>query len=253
LGIDVEQRDDGLVTVWMDWPAKRNALGPADTLELGNGIDRAGSLASIGVVVSGVGSFCAGGDLEQFASLSASFSVDEIRAKIYSNVHSVLRAIRSCPVPVVAAVDGPAVGLGFDYALACDMCFVGSEGWMQQGWAVAGLIHGAGGSAFVQRAGGQLFWRLVADQQRLDGPAAEKLGIAEAAEGRALDAAVERLRRLGRLPREVLEAYTSLFREQRWPDGAFLQRCADFQSKFIGSESFRSRAQVILSRSAAPS
>jgi len=248
VGVDVEERDDGIVTVWINWPDKRNALGPDDTRQVGSAIERAGSLAASGVILTGVGSFCAGGDLEQFAELSASVSVNEIRGRIYENVHSVLRAIRGCPVPVTAAVDGPAIGLGFDYAVACDMCFVGSAGWMQQGWALAGLFHGAGGSAFVQRAAGQALWRLVAEQERLDGERAELLGIGERVDGRALDAAAARLNELGKLPRDVLEAYTTLFRSERWPSDRFFGRCADFQAEFIGSERFRTRAESILSQ-----
>jgi len=250
LGVDVEQRDDGIVVVSMNWPEKRNALGPGDTRDVGDAIERAATLAATGVILTGVGAFCAGGDLEQFAALSATASANEVRTRIYQNVHSVLRSIRGCPVPVVAAVDGAAVGLGFDYALACDMCFVGAKGWMQQGWALAGLVHGAGGSAFVQHAAGPLLWKLITDQERLDGARAERLGLGEAIDGRALDAAVDRLDRLGQLPRDVLEAYTTLYRSERWPSDEFFERCADFQSQFIASETFRARARDILDQRA---
>jgi 2-(1,2-epoxy-1,2-dihydrophenyl)acetyl-CoA isomerase len=247
VSIDVEQREDGITVVTINWPERRNALGPDDTRQLGEALAGAAETSVIGTILTGAGAFCAGGDLEQFANLSARFTVEEIRDRIYGNVHSVLRAIRRSPVPVAAAVDGPAVGLGLDYALACDMCFVGPKGWLQQGWAVAGLIHGAGGSAFLQRSSGPAFWRLVAGQQRLDGPAAASLGVAEAVD-HAVDAAVEQLRELGRLPREVLEAYTQLFREEKWPDAAFFDQCADFQARFIGSERFRDRARSILAQ-----
>ena len=248
--VDVEERGDGITVVSMNWPGRRNALGPADTRELGDALERATARSRIGTILTGVGAFCAGGDLAQFADLSATSTVEEIRDRIYGNVHSVLRAIRDSPVPVAAAVDGPAVGLGLDYALACDMCFIGPAGWLQQGWAVAGLVHGAGGSAFIQRSAGQVYWRLVADQQRIDARTAETLGMGEAVEGSAIDKAVERLRKLGQLPTEVLEAYTQLFRMERWPNPSFFDRCADFQARFIGSESFRSRAQSILAQRA---
>jgi enoyl-CoA hydratase/carnithine racemase len=251
VSVDVEEREDGIVTVWINWPEKRNALGPSDTRDVGDAIERAASVAVTGVILTGVGAFCAGGDLEQFAELSKTSSAHEVRTRIYSNVHSVLRAIRSCPVPVAAAVDGPAVGLGLDYALACDMCFVGSGGWLQQGWALAGLVHGAGGSAFVQRAGSQTLWKLIAEQPRLDGKAAERLHLGEAVDGKALDAAVDRFHQLAHLPRAVLEAYTSLSRDQRWPSDEFFGSCADFQAEFIASDDFRARAESILQARAA--
>jgi enoyl-CoA hydratase len=180
VGVDIEQREDGIVSVWLNWPEKRNALGPSDTRELGDAIENAGSLAVHGVIVPGVGAFCAGGDLEQFAALSERSSAPDVRVRIHENVHSVIRAIRACPVPVAAAVDGAAVGLGLDYALAYDMCFIGSKGWLQQGWALAGLVHGAGGSAFIQKASPPALWTLIAEQERLDGEKAQRLGLGEA-------------------------------------------------------------------------
>jgi enoyl-CoA hydratase len=252
MGVDIEERADGIVIVWMNWPAKRNALGPTETRMVGEAIAQAGQLATCGVILTGRGAFCAGGDLEQFVDLSAKSSTQQVRTQIYENVHSVLRSIRDSSVPVAAAVDGPAIGLGLDYALACDMCFVGSRGWMQQGWALAGLIHGAGGSAFIQRAAGQMLWKLLIDQERLDPEKVEKLGLGEAVDGPALDTAVERLRGLSELPRDVLKAYTKLFRDERWPSDRFLNECANFQSEFIASEAFRYRAKAILEQRSSP-
>ena len=249
MGVDIHQRDDGIVTVRLNWPDRRNALGPNETRQVGEAIDSAGSMATYGVALTGNGAFCAGGDLEQFVDLSTSSSAGQIRRQIYENVHSVLHSIRSCPVPVAAAVDGPAIGLGLDYALACDMCFVGPGGWMQQGWAVAGLIHGAGGSGFIQKSSGQALWKLLATQERLDGKRVEELGIGEAVDGPALDAAIERLRRLDSLPRNVLEAYTTLYRSQRWPSDQFFGECADLQAQFIASSEFRERARRAFSTS----
>ena len=246
--VEVELRDDGISVVSMNWPEKRNALGPEDTREVGVALEHAVTQAHIGTILTGVGAFCAGGDLEEFVELSKALSVEQIRDRIYGNVHLVLRAIKHSPVPVAAVVNGPAVGLGFDYALACDMCFVGQNGWFQQGWAVAGLIHGAGGSAFLQRTAGQHFWKLVAQQERLDAHEAANLGIGERIEDDALDAAANRLLELGQLPREVREAYVHLYRVQRWPSPDFFEQCADLQARFIGSESFRDRAQSILNR-----
>jgi enoyl-CoA hydratase len=251
VGVDVEALSDGIVSVRINWPEKRNALGPDDTRAVGDAIARGGALADVGVILTGVGAFCAGGDLEQFAALSATTDARIIRSTIYDHVHSVLRSIRACPVPVAAAVDGPALGLGLDYALACDMCFIGAKGWLQQAWALAGLVHGAGGSAFIQHAAGSALWKLIVEQERVDGPSAQALGIAEAVDGLAFDAAKKRFAGLGGLPREVLEAYTSLFRSRRWPDEAFFAECADHQAKFIASAGFRARAEEILRQRAA--
>jgi hypothetical protein len=84
--------------------------------------------------------------------------------------------------------------------------------------------------------------------ERLDGTRAEQLGIAEAVDDSALDAAIMRLGQLGQVPREVLKPYTTLYRDERWPTDRFFADCADFQARFIASEAFRHRAESILSR-----
>src|SRR5437870_3214515 len=103
----------------MDWPERRNALRPEDAEEVAAAVDTAGAAAASAVILTGAGAFCAGGDLRTFAELSARHAPGEIEAQVYRRVQAMIRALRRCPVPTIAAVDGPAVGLGFDLALAC--------------------------------------------------------------------------------------------------------------------------------------
>ncbi len=197
-------------------------------------------------MLTGNGGFCAGGDLEQFLELSATKTPQELRDSVYTNVHSALRAIERSPVPVVAAVDGPAIGLGFDYAVMCDSCFIGPGGWLMQGWATAGLVHGAAGSWFLEHHAPGAAWRLIADQTRLDGPAAAAIGLAEVAEGSAVDAALARIVALAGLPHAVLEGYTTLQRRLRFPPEDYRAACVDLQAGFICSAEFRANAERIL-------
>ncbi|MET0143201.1 MAG: enoyl-CoA hydratase/isomerase family protein [Ilumatobacteraceae bacterium] len=234
------------VVVTMDWPDKRNAVGPAEAGEIGDALAAAVDEAQAGVVLTGNGGFCAGGDLEQFLELSATKTAQDLRDSVYTNVHAALRAIERSPVPVVAAVDGAAIGLGFDYAVMCDMCFVGPGGWLMQGWAMAGLVHGAAGSWFLEHHAPGAAWKLIAEQTRLDGPAAAAIGLAETADGSALDAALARIAKLATLPRAVLEGYTTLQRRMRFPSEEYRAACVDLQAGFICSPEFRANAEQIL-------
>ena len=238
------QGDAAIVT--LDWPEKRNSLSADDAIEVAAAIDRAGMSGAAAVVLTGAGAFCSGGDLRFFSELSGRLTVPEIRTRVYEHVHSMMRSLRAVPVPTIAAVDGAAIGLGLDLALACDQRFIGPRGWLRQGWAAAGLIHGTGGMAMLERLHPGLVWRLLATQERLDQAACVELGLGESAEPTGLEAAVGRATALAQLPRETLLGYVELGRPVRWPEPSHFTASADLQAQLIGSEQFRSFSQAIL-------
>jgi enoyl-CoA hydratase/carnithine racemase len=63
--------------------------------------------------------------------------------------------LRGMATPTVAAVDGPAIGAGCDFALACDLRVVGPEGIMREGFVDVGLIPGDGGAWLLPRLVGE--------------------------------------------------------------------------------------------------
>lgn len=231
--------------VTLDWPEKRNSLGPEDTVEVAEAIERAGREARAALVLTGAGAFCAGGDLRAFSEVSRTLPVTEIRDTVYGRVQSMVRALADCPVPTVAAVDGPAVGLGLDLALACDMRFVGARGFLQQGWARAGLIAGTGGVGLLERAAPGQLWRLIATQERLGPERAAELGLAEPAK-EALPAALARAEELAAVERDVLTHYCVLSRTDRWPAAEHFDRSADIQAGLIGSARFQALTERLL-------
>jgi enoyl-CoA hydratase/carnithine racemase len=247
MGVNVDVRGAAAV-VALNWPEKRNSIGPSEARQIAAALDEAANTATAGVVLTGIGAFCAGGDLPTLVAMCDGADPSDVATMIYDDIHSILRAIEGAPIPIVAAVDGPAIGLGFDLALLCDMCFVGTHGWLQQGWAVPGLIHGTGGNAVLNRLAPGVSWRLIAEQPKLDAAAAANIGIAEAADGAALDAALDRIERLAKMPRTTLEAYTKLERSLRWPSADFLAECATTQAGLLTSDDFIRRARELLSR-----
>ncbi len=174
---------DGAVIVTLRWTDKRNALSADDADIVSEAITAAGSEPDARVLVlTGEGTFSAGGDLPYFAELGRTLTPEEIHQTIYRRVQAMVRALRDSPIPTIAAVDGPAVGLGMDLALACDMRFVGPKGFLMQGWARAGLIAGTGGVALLHRIAPDLLWRLLAEQERITANRAVELGLAEPGE-----------------------------------------------------------------------
>jgi len=239
---------DAAAVVTLRWPERRNALGHHEAAEVAEAITTAGrSTTAATVVLTGEGAFCAGGDLESFAELSERARDDhDVREHVYGEVQAVTRALRACPLPTIAAVDGPAIGLGLDLSLACDMRFVGESGWLQQGWARAGLIHGVGGVAFLRALDPNLLWSWIASQDRYGPADCARLGLGEDAGASALTAALERAGQLASIDRDVLLAYVELDRPLRWPNEEHMRQSASFQAHFIGSERFRTLAAAIL-------
>lgn len=233
-------------TVTLDWPERRNSLGPEDAVEVALAIEQAGQEARSSVILTGSGAFCAGGDLRAFADVSRTLAPDAIRATVYNKVQRMMRALAECPVPTIAALDGPAIGLGFDLALACDMRFVGPNGFLQQGWARAGLIAGTGGVGLLQSVAPGQLWPLMATQERLGPDRAAELGLAEAAADGALVAALARAEALAAVDRDVLEYYCTLSRAESWPAAAHFEASAEIQAGLIGSARFRALTQRLL-------
>jgi enoyl-CoA hydratase len=115
----VESREDEVLVLTLNRPHKRNALSlelceritESVTLATSAATATAGSRSARAIVVTGAGSsFCAGADL------------DEVYGEQFlAALQAMIRAITRAPVPVVAAVNGPAIGGGTQLALACDL------------------------------------------------------------------------------------------------------------------------------------
>ena len=243
--LTIEQPTDGISVITLRWTEKRNALNPDDARVIADAIDQATSESDC-VILTGEGAFCSGGDLRAFAEISATKTHGEIRDHVYRDVQRMFRSIELAPVPVIAAVDGPAVGLGMDLALAADMCVVGPSGWLQQGWGRAGLIAGTGGVSFLQTTAPGLVWRLLATQERLDAQTCAELGLAEVATLSGLTQALGRAQDLIAMGHDVLSAYVRLARPLTWPAPEHFALAAETQARFIGSAQFRELAARVL-------
>jgi enoyl-CoA hydratase/carnithine racemase len=160
----------------------------------------------------------------------------------------VIRQLLALEVPTVAAVDGAAVGMGFDLALACDSRLIGPAGWCMQGWGRAGLTAGTGGCLMLRLLNPSILWKLLEEQPRIDGILAERWGLGEAVtEGTARDAAVRRISALARLPRRALASYVSFHREPlRERLEAHLSQAAQIQAGLLADPGFGDRVAALI-------
>jgi enoyl-CoA hydratase/carnithine racemase len=230
--------------VILDWPEKRNALGPEQAGELSAALRAAGADPDVrGVVITGNGAFCAGGDIKGMVA-RADMPPEERRALVYSAYQGLIRAVLELPVPTVAAVDGPAVGMGFDLALACDSRFIGPEGWCRQGWARLGLIPGTGGELLLRTRAPGALWQLLDGQPKVHADLAERLGIGEGTgDLTAREAALHRVGSYAAYSRAALAGYVRLNRsELRALLKEHQAECLSVQLELLADPEFRSRA-----------
>jgi enoyl-CoA hydratase/carnithine racemase len=229
----------GFGEIQLDWPERRNALGPNEATQIAAAIGSCIQKGARSIVLSSLGrSFCAGGDLIAISEM-VNAGPDVVRTQLYGAFQGLFRTIDTSTVPIIAAVDGAAVGLGADLALACGVTLVGQDGWLRQGWASLGLIPAPGGVEYVRRRGGvSALWRFVTSD-RVDGKAAESLGLALSVPS-AGAAARTMAEAIAALPDRVVPAMQELLRHTELDD--HLEVALNFQVGFLTSEEFKERA-----------
>ena len=157
--------------------AARNALSPEFYAAVTTALADAAADASIGaVILTGEGGhFCAGGDLRQLAK-RRELPVEQRREKL-EGLHDLIRAVRDCPKPVIAAVEGAAAGAGLSLALACDMLVAARDSVFSVAYVKVGLTPDGGATAFLSEfVSRQVLTELCLTGERISGERMERLG-----------------------------------------------------------------------------
>jgi 2-(1,2-epoxy-1,2-dihydrophenyl)acetyl-CoA isomerase len=141
------KRDGAVLTITFNRPEVYNAFNRELHAALAEALDEAADPAVRCVVVTGAGKgFCAGQDLKEFGSVSAS-----IQDALEQTYHPNVRRVRGLEKPVIAAVNGPAAGAGLSFACACDVRVASETATFVPGFIGIGLVPDAGGTWFVHR------------------------------------------------------------------------------------------------------
>jgi 2-(1,2-epoxy-1,2-dihydrophenyl)acetyl-CoA isomerase len=130
------------------------------------------------VVVTGAGrAFSSGADLKEAAEQSAGGPVDVYKI-LTERYHPLITGIRRMPKPVIAAVNGPAAGIGLSLALACDLVVAAESAYFQLAFVNIGLVPDGGSSLFVpSRVGFARAAELAMLGERLDAGQAVDWGL----------------------------------------------------------------------------
>ncbi|HWF16051.1 MAG TPA: enoyl-CoA hydratase-related protein [Acidimicrobiales bacterium] len=223
------QVSDGVLTLTIDRPSKRNALTQAMYATMADGLERADMDEEIrAVVITGVGDvFTAGNDLVDFASGE---NLDEVGRFLF--------AISSVRVPIVAAVNGLAVGVGLTLLLHCDLVYVEPTAKLWAPFVELGLVPEAASSLLLGKVVGERrASELILCGRRIDGREAAEWGLANAAVSPVLEVAREAALGLVARPPNALRASKALMRsDQQTVQGRMTEEMTAFREALGGPE-----------------
>lgn len=213
MGEEIEyDTSDGVAIVTINRPAKRNAMSYAILASFHEAITRAAEdPAARAVVITGAGgAFCAGTDLSDLVTVAPGARGGEERPPGGW-------PIQQCPKPVVAAVDGPAVGMGAEFSTQCDVRIASTTARFAWNFVHRGLVPDTGAASWLlpRQIGLTAALQLVLSGDFLSADEALALGYVSAVVEPAavVGAACDEARRLsrgsplaGRLVKELMYA-----------------------------------------------
>jgi len=150
------ERDGGIVTVRMNHPETRNALTSPEQIQ--EFVDLCAQLRSDRtarvMVLTGNGSaFCAGGNVKDMRDRAGIFagSPYELCNTYRDGIQRIPLALYELDIPIIAAVNGPAIGAGLDLACMCDIRLAASSALFAESFVRLGIVPGDGGAWLLPR------------------------------------------------------------------------------------------------------
>jgi enoyl-CoA hydratase/carnithine racemase len=225
---------DGLLAVTVNRPDKRNALSQAVLAELRACFDaHRDNPGLVAATLTGAGARCfaAGGDLREFDSLRAR----EPTLAMGRHSLAALDAVRTFPVPVIALLNGDAIGGGAELAVACDLRIFAAHSRIAFVQSSLGITPAWGGGAdLIRIVGAARALRLFMRAEFLTADEAYRLGLADAvanSDRPFADFAADFLAPVLQRPAHVMRAYKRLVLAAReTPEAA---RLRDLESEVL--------------------
>jgi enoyl-CoA hydratase len=214
------ERRGRVAILTLDEPERRNALTRELVGEITATVAALGADDGVGalVVTGQPPAFCSGADVSALASLAdADRDPGDVR-DIYAGFLCVL----DCPLPTVAAVNGPAVGAGFNLALSCDVRIAGEGARFDARFLRLGIHPGGGHTWLLDRAvGPQAAAAMNLFGDRVDGRRAAEIGLAWecVTDGELVERATELAARAAEAPRELAIRVKATLRHAPWHPG----------------------------------
>lgn len=174
------EQDGGVLTVTLNRPDRLNALDLLSLTELDRMIGRARADTSVrAVVITGAGrAFCAGADVKEWAEGEPANTAAEPADDWVTTAHRVIATLYRLPKPVIAAVNGVAVGAGLDLALAADFRIASDVARFGSVYIRLGIPPDAGASFLLPRIVGMPKAKeLIYTGRIIDAGEADRIGM----------------------------------------------------------------------------
>ncbi len=169
-----------VLTLTLNRPAALNSFTLEMHAELKDVIAKLakGELAARALLITGAGrGFCAGQDLSDGINLKEG-QLPDLGLVVEQCYNPLIKAIRALPLPVIAAVNGPAAGAGMSLAMACDLIYAARSASFLQAFVNIALVPDAGSSYFLPRLVGPVrAARMALLGEKIGAEEAERWGL----------------------------------------------------------------------------
>jgi 2-(1,2-epoxy-1,2-dihydrophenyl)acetyl-CoA isomerase len=166
--------------IQLNRPEKMNAIGALTRKQLGDAIKQVERDDAVRVVVlTGSGrAFCSGADVTEMLNEGGMRTPEDVGNVLRNEYMPMLTRLRTMPKPVIAAMNGPAIGIGASYALACDIRIATPEAYILEAFINIGLAPDGGVSWLLPRlAGTGVAYEMFFTGKPLQAADAHRLGV----------------------------------------------------------------------------
>ena len=171
--------DNKIATITLNRPDNLNAFNKQMVLDMKEATDTAYEDSSIRcVILTGAGKgFSAGADLNE--PIDPSSGPDAVEKGLLEGYKPIFMNIINMPKPVISAVRGPAAGIGFAFAMACDLTVMSEEAYLLSVFSNIGLVPDGGANWLITKTVGyKLAYQLAIEAEKIPASRCLELGLA---------------------------------------------------------------------------
>jgi 2-(1,2-epoxy-1,2-dihydrophenyl)acetyl-CoA isomerase len=239
------EQSDGVGRITLNRPETLNAWTGAFGRELKQVVTGEAAEASVrAVLVTGAGrGFSSGADLKAGFEPHPDDGMPDVKKELHELYHPVIAGVRRLEKPVVAAVNGPAVGIGCSLALACDLVLAAESAFFGLAFVNVGLMPDGGSTLFVPAAVGKArAFEMALLGERVSAARALDWGLVNAVhpDERLMEEAEDLVRRLAAGPTRSYAGSKRALNRMLWPEmDAQLDLEAELQHELARTKDFQ--------------